>query len=598
MNKVPPEGMIVDWDVPITMDDGIVIRADIFRPARPGRFPVLLSYGPYGKGLVFQEGYATAWKMMIDEFPEVAEGTSNLYQVWELVDPEKWVPDGYICVRVDSRGAGTSQGKLDIFSPREVQDHYHCIEWAGVQEWSNGKVGLIGISYFGMCQWQVAGLQPPHLAAMCVWEGASDFYRDAYRHGGIASEFGIGSEGSWFSNQIVTVQHGTGERGKRSVATGALVSGPQTLSEEELRANRDPLDESVAEHRFDDDYYRSRLPAFDKIKVPLLSAANWGGTGLHLRGNIEGYLAAGTDQKWLEVHGSTHFSLFYADEGIALQKRFLGHFLKGDDTGWDQQPPVELKVRYPGERFVKRAEQEWPLGRTDWQRHYLRPDLTLGRQALPGDAIAYRTSSAGLTFLTPAFAETTEVTGPLALKLFISSDTTDADVFVALRLFDPAGVEITFNGANDPQVPLTLGWLRASHRKLDPERSLPYRPYHPHLAEEPLTPGEPVELDIEIWPTSIVVPAGYRLGVTVSGSDYENAPHYIPHSSKTLRGTYPFAHINEQDRPPAIFDTVNRLHFDAERAPYLLLPVIPARDGSLDLDWFAHLRPDSVGSGQ
>lgn len=588
MVHVPPKGMIIDWDVPINMDDGIVLRADIFRPDKPGRFPVLLSYGPYGKGLSFQEGYATAWQMMTDEFPEVAEGTSNLYQNWEVVDPEKWVPDGYICMRVDSRGAGTSQGRLDIFSPREVKDHYNCIEWAGVQEWSSGKIGLIGISYLGMCQWQVAGLRPPHLAAMCVWEGASDFYRDAYRHGGIGSDFGLGW---WFSTQITPIQYGMGENGRRSAATGELVSGPLTLSEEELRANRDQLQESVATHKFDDDYYRCRLPAFDKIDVPLLSAGNWGGVGLHLRGNIEGYVAAGTEQKWLEVHGSTHFSLFYADEGVALQKRFLGHFLKGEDTGWDRQPPVELKVRYPGERFVKRGEREWPLARTDWQRHYLRPDLTLGREAQSGDAVAYRTMGDGLTFLTGAFSETTEVTGPLALKLFVSSDTVDADIFATLRLFDTAGVEVTFNGANDTQVPLTIGWLRASHRKLDQERSKPYRPYHPHFEEEPLTPGDPVELDIEIWPTCIVVPTGYRLGLSVRGRDYENSPHYMARSSVTLRGTYPFVHNSKEDRPPAIFDTVNRLHFEKGREPYLLLPVIPPRDGSLDLDWFSHLRP-------
>jgi predicted acyl esterase len=583
--------MQIDWDVPITMDDGIVLRADIFRPAKPGRYPVLMSHGPYGKGLAFQEGYAGAWQMMIDEFPEVAEGSSNLYQAWETVDPEKWVPDGYVCMRVDSRGAGTSQGKLDCFSPREQRDYYNCIEWAGVQEWSNGKVGLIGISYYGMSQWQVAGLQPPHLAAMCVWEGGSDFYRDAYRHGGIACEIGIGKEGSWFDKQVLAVQHGKGERGSRSAATGELVSGPETLSDDELRANRDQLDESIAEHPFDDEYYQCRLPAFSKINVPLLSAANWGGAGLHLRGNIEGYLASATPQKWLEVHGNTHFSPFYTDEGVAFQKRFLGHFLKGESTGWEKQPPVELKIRYPGERFVTRAENEWPLARTDWQRHYLSPDLTLGREARSGDAVAYRTMGEGLTFLTPAFEATTEVTGPLALKLFLSSDTRDADVFVALRLFDPTGIEITFNGANDNMTPLTLGWLRASHRKLDAQRSLPYRPYHSHREAEPLSPGQPVELDIEIWPTCIVVPVGYRLGVTVRGRDYENAPHYVPHLPRALRGTHHLRHRDENDRPAATFDTVNRLHFDAGRAPYLLLPVIPPRDGNLDLDWFAHLRP-------
>ena len=587
MNDTPPEGMLIDWDVPITMDDGTILRADIFRPAAPGRYPVLLSYGPYGKGVSFQEAYATYWQMMIDEFPEVLEGSSNRYQAWELVDPEKWVPDGYICMRVDSRGAGTSQGILDLFSPREVKDHHDCIEWAGVQGWSNGKVGLIGISYFGMCQWQVAGLWPPHLAALCVWEGASDFYREAYRHGGIASEFGMDS---WFQNQIVPIQHGMGENGKRSAVTGALVSGPETLDAEQLKANRVDLRTSILAHRFDDDYYRSRLPAFDRIDVPLLSSGNWGGAGLHLRGNIEGYLAAGTSQKWLEMHGNSHVAPFYLDTFIALQKRFLGHFLKGEQTGWDEQPPVELKVRYPGERFVTRAEREWPLARTDWQHHYLGPDLNLSREPASGAALSYRTNGDGLTFLMPAFDEIVEITGPLALKLFLSSRTSDADIFVTLRLFDTAGVETTFIGTNDPQVPLTFGWLRASHRALDPERSLPYRPYHPHDAAAPLTPDEPVELDIEIWPTSIVVPIGHRIGLTVAGRDYRNAPHYVPRSPHVMRGSTPFLHINPEDRPPAIFDTVNTLHFDRDRAPYLLVPVIPQRPGDAHVDWFGHLR--------
>ena len=589
MNDVPPPGMTIDWDVPITMDDGTVLRADIFRPEAPGRYPVLLSYGPYAKGLAFQEGYATYWQMMTDEFPEVLENSSNRYQVWELVDPEKWVPDGYVCMRVDSRGAGTSQGVLDIFSGREVRDHHDCIEWAGVQEWSNGKVGLIGISYFGMCQWQVAGLRPPHLAAMCVWEGAADFYRDAYRHGGMASDFALGY---WFPKQICAVQHGVGENGKRSAVTGELVAGPETLDEATLKENRVELSEAVLGNRLDtDDYYRSRLPAFDRIDVPMLSSGNWGGVGLHLRGNVEGYLAAATPDKWLEIHGNSHVAPFYRDESIAFQKRFFGHFRKGEDTGWDRQPPVELKVRYPGERFVARGESEWPLARTDWQRHYLRPDLTLAREPGAGDALSYRTMGEGLTFLMPAFDEPMEITGPLALKLFLSSQTSDADVFAVFRLFDSAGVETTFIGANDPRNPLSQGWLRASHRRLDPTRSLPYRPFHTHDVEEPLTPGEPAELDVEIWPTSIVVPAGHRIGLTVRGKDYENAPHYIAQSSATMRGVAPFYHHDERDRPQSVFDTVNTLHFDEGWAPYLLVPVIPRRPGDTHIDWFAHLAP-------
>ncbi len=172
------DGMRIDWDVPITMDDGLVLRADIYRPPQEGKYPVILSYGPYAKGLAFQEGYPDQWQRMAAQHPDVTEGSTNKYQNWEVVDPEKWVPDGYVCVRVDSRGCGRSPGYVDPFSPRETRDFYLCIEWAGTQPWSNGKVGLLGISYYAINQWHVASLQPPHLAAMIPWEGAADWYRD------------------------------------------------------------------------------------------------------------------------------------------------------------------------------------------------------------------------------------------------------------------------------------------------------------------------------------------------------------------------------------------------------------------------------------
>src|SRR5262247_2318923 len=133
--------MQVEWDMPIPMDDGVVLRADVFRPNNSDKHPVILSYGPYAKGLSFQEGYKGNWARLIKVAPDVLKGSSNRYQNWEVVDPEKWVPDGYVCVRVDSRGAGRSPGHLDAWSPREAQDLYHCVEWAGTQPWSDGKVG-------------------------------------------------------------------------------------------------------------------------------------------------------------------------------------------------------------------------------------------------------------------------------------------------------------------------------------------------------------------------------------------------------------------------------------------------------------------------
>jgi predicted acyl esterase len=312
----------------------------------------------------------------------------------------------------------------------------------------------------------------------------------------------------------------------------------------------------------------------------LLSAGNWGGVGLHPRGNFEGYLAAGSKQKWLEVHGDTHFTHFYSNYGMALQKRFLGHFLKGEDTGWEKQPKVSLNIRAPGERFTLRAENEWPLARTKWTRFFFRKNLSLGESIIGENAsLTYDALGPGLTFSTPPMSEPLEITGPLAAKLWLSSETNDADVFVVLRVFDPAGKEVTFIGSNDPRTPVAIGWLRASHRKLDPARSKPYRPWHTHDSLQKLVPHEAVELDVELWPTSIVVPRGYRLAVTLLGRDYEvdGADAGIANAPYPMKGVGPFIHADPRDRPPEVFGRRYTLHFAPGKMPYVLLPVIPTK---------------------
>ncbi|MBL8653837.1 MAG: CocE/NonD family hydrolase, partial [Alphaproteobacteria bacterium] len=413
------DGMHITWDTPITMDDGLVVRADIFRPIKPGRYPAILTYGPYAKGLAFQEGYPTAWNLLASQHPAALEGSSNLYQSWELVDPERWVPDGYVCVRVDSRGAGRSPGFLDPWCPRETQDFYECIEWCARQDWSNGKVGLNGISYYAINAWQVAALQPPHLTAMCVWEGAADFYRDMTHHGGILSTFFA----NWYDMQVKTVQHGVGERGKRSRANGELACGPETLSDAELAANRAKFGEDVLAHRFDDEYHRARTPDWDKVVTPFLSAASWAGQGMHPRGNFEGFMRAKAPQKWLEIHGLEHWTHFYTPYGVALQKKFFGHFLKGEQNGWDKEPRVLMQVRRPGEHFTPRGENEWPIARSQWTRLHLDPATMALTEAVPAaqGKISYATMSDGLTFMLPAFAEEVEIAGPSSAKIFVSS---------------------------------------------------------------------------------------------------------------------------------------------------------------------------------
>ncbi|HET7199291.1 MAG TPA: CocE/NonD family hydrolase [Burkholderiales bacterium] len=568
--------MKIDWDVPVEMDDGLVLRADVFRPEAEGRYPVILSYGPYGKGLAFQEGYKGNWEIMTRDNPDAVAGSSNRYANWEVVDPEKWVPDGYACVRFDSRGAGRSPGYLCHNNARETRDIHLCVEWAATQPWSNGKVGMNGISYYASNQWRAAASRPPHLAAICIWEGWNDAYRESARHGGIICSF----RKNWQDMQVKTVQHGQGERGAKSRVTGDLVCGPETLSPQELEKNREDMWHSFLSRELWDDYYAERSPDLSGIAVPLLSAANWGGQGLHTRGNFEGFVGAGSKQKWLEAHGGSHWAPFYTDYGVALQKRFFDHFLKGLDNGWDRQLRVQLQVRHPGEKFVLRHENEWPLARTQWTRFHLGMDgLSLSRHPSNEGFVTYSASGEGVTFSMPPLEREMEITGPSALKLFVSSSTVDADIFAVLRVFDPEGREVSFQGALDPKTPIGQGWLRASHRKLDPERSLPYRPFHTHDEKQPLVPGEIYELDVEIWPTCIVVPKGWRVALTIRGKDYDHGGEAasLTNMKNPMRGCGPFIHDDPSDRPMSIFGGEVTLHFGAKRQSHLLLPVIPAK---------------------
>jgi predicted acyl esterase len=567
--------MRVDWDAAIRVDDGLVLRADVFRPEAEGRHPVILSYGPYAKGLGFQDGYPSAWQRMVAEHPDVASGSSNKYQNWEVVDPEKWVPEGYVCVRVDSRGTGRSPGYIDHFSPRETRDFHQCIAWAGAQPWSSGKVGLSGVSYYGINQWHVASLAPPHLAAMCVWEGAADWYRDMTHHGGILSSFWA----NWYDMQVKTVQHGLGERGPRSRITGALVCGDETLAERELQRNRCDFGEEILAHPLDDDYHKARSPVWDKVTVPFLSAANWGGQGLHLRGNFEGFVRAASKDKWLEAHGLEHWTHFYTDYGVGLQKRFFAHFLKGEKNGWDRQPRVQLQVRHV-DRFVERHENEWPISRTRWTKFF--PDPRGHRLAATAPraqaSVSFAALGEGVSFFSDPVEVETEITGPLAARLFVSSTTADADLFLVFRVFTPDLREVVFPGAIDPHTPIAQGWLRASHRKLDPVLSTAYRPYHAHDERQPMLPGEVARLDIELWPTSIVVPAGHRLALTVRGRDYEFAKSTgarLSNFKNELRGCGPFLHDDPHDRPGSVFGGTTTLHFVPGRESYILVPVVP-----------------------
>ena len=294
--------------------------------------------------------------------------------------------------------------------------------------------------------------------------------------------------------QVKTVQYGARRaRAGEPRAPASWCAATRRCRTEELAANRCDFGDEILAHPLDDDYHRARSPQWDKITVPLLSAANWGGQGLHPRGNFEGFVRAASKEKWLEAHGIEHWTHFYTDYGVALQKRFFGHFLKGEDTGWDKQPRVQLQVRHPSTEFVERHENEWPIARTRWTKLYLDPGRT-SRSRDVATATAKRRRSTRSAKGSPScrgrWKPRPRSPGRSRRGSSSRRRPTDADLFLVLRVFTPDLREVVFMGAIDPHTPIAQGWLRASHRKLDPKLSTPYRPYHTHDEKQPLTPGE------------------------------------------------------------------------------------------------------------
>ena len=411
---------------------------------------------------------------------------------------------------------------------------------------------------------------------MIPWEGAADWYRDMTHHGGILSTFWE----HWYDKQVLPIQNGVGDQSPVNPMTQEHVAGPETLSDAERAAKRSDLGEEIRSHPLDDGYHRERSADWTRVRVPFLSAANWGGQGLHSRGNFEAFTEATSAERWLEVHGNEHWTEYYTDYGIGLQKRFLERFLKGVKASWGDVPRVRLQVRTI-DGFRERAENEWPLARTDWTELYLN---STGRQLSPSPVASegsaeYDTSGDGVTFLRAAVTEETELTGPLAATLFVSSTTADADIFAVVRAFGPDGTEVVFQGALDPHTPVSQGWLRASHRKLDPARSRPYRPFHTHDDPQPLTPGEVYELAVEIWPTSIVLPPGYRLALTIRGRDYVYPGPIGEVRLTTFKNAFtgcgPFLHDDPRDRPPRLFDGRVAIWTGPRWPSRLLAPFIP-----------------------
>jgi uncharacterized protein len=568
-------GMAFDHNTPVTMTDGVQLRVNIYRPDKPGRYPVLMLMGPYGKDTKYADApaYKASWSKLLAKYPDLCKKSSCRYLRFEAPDPERWVQDGYIVIAADSRGSGASPGMLNPLSPREIEDYATLITWASHQPWSTGKVGLVGTSYHAINQWLVAARQPEGLAAILPWEGAFDYYREIAFTGGIPN---VAAWKFWWDHQVVTDQHGDGTSPLVDTITGQRSTG-EVRSPELLKQDRvGPVDAWLSQP-LDGAFYHERTPDPNRIVVPLLCVGNWEGW------SEKGYVAAASKAKWLRIETGDHLTPFYSEESLAVQKRFYDHFLKGEKNGWKSEASVTMQVRRTDGALWQKAAA-WPLPNTQADRYYL--DAGDGRMSpakskAPASEKSYPAMGEGVTFKTEPFTEEVNFTGAAMLKLWVRSSTPDMDIFATLRLIDPEGRDLTFVGNTNPRVPLVNGLLRVSRRAVDPAKSTEFEVYHPNLAVEPMSPEQLYEVDVNFqYPLSIVVPKGYRLALTVAGKDWQFAPNEQTVTSKDYEepnaqntGLFYAEHPN---RDPALFNGTSTIVTGAEHASYLLLPHVPA----------------------
>ena len=479
-----PEGIVIDKNVEIPMSDGVILRVNVFRPATEGNFPVIMCAHPYGKDKFNRKGIfgpRPLFQFRILNQPDPL--VMSTYTGWEAPDPAYWVPQGYAFVNIDLRGFGASGGKGDLFSDQEAQDYYECIEWAGRQPWSNGKIGLSGVSYLAISQYKVAALNPPHLAAICPWEGLSDFYRDFAYPGGIREDG-------------FTVIWGAGVHSQTNVRK-ELVKRP-------LR----------------DAWYQSLTPDLQYITVPALVCGSFSDQSLHTQGSFRFFEEIRSQHKWLYTHRGAKWAVYYSPEALAFQRKFFDYFLKSEDNGMLAVPPVRLEVRDTGKAIhAVKAEQHFPLPDTQWTALHLSGETNqLVEAALQTVQQTSFDLAKGTAVFEWSIPRDLEIIGPMVLKLYIEvKDASDACIFAGMRKIRN-GKQVVFEGSYGFGYDLvTKGWQRASLRQVDKEKSRPWSPQHDFTAKQPLKPQQSIELEFSLLPSATFFKQGDILRLDIQG---------------------------------------------------------------------------------
>ena len=542
----PKYKVVIERDVKIPMSDGTAINADIFRPDSDESFPAIFGFHPYNQ--TAQTAPMTTQSFSINFFKNPGQEEGNAYI--EAGDPYAYVSRGYIYVIANIRGTGQSEGHYPFLDHPEAQDGAEVIEWIAKQPWCSGNVGMFGVSYFAWIQLYIAALNPPHLKCIFAPWGATDLYRDSVYHGGILGQ------GFWRMWAFGSLYNSRVERApftKEEIA--GLLEDKDIAGVPELvqilrnpNAGPSPLLVDMLLHPYDGPYWDKRKVNFEAIKVPSYIGCCWGMYGLHLPGTFRSWENLKVPKKMLIGPPAYLDRPLYQLQYESL--RWFDTWLKGMDTGIMEEAPIKLFMM--GANDWKEAD-EWPLPETKWTPFYLHEKgIMYERQCWPDEVSdSFEDSPWGrgsLEYCSPKLVENTEIIGPAVLNLYAS--TTDDEIFwfISLREVDAEGNERI----------LTRGWLRGSHREVDPERSRPWEPFHPHTKSEALIPGKVYEFNIPIVPTGNLFRAGSRIKLKISGTDDQ---------AKTPLEMNAGGHLHRQS-PSRI-----KVYHNADYPSHLLLPI-------------------------
>jgi uncharacterized protein len=531
-----PVDIVLEKDVAVPMRDGVTIYVDVLRPTGAEKVPVIVAWSPYGKGQGTSPSVLGIFGMVgLDN--AIVSGLEK----FEGPDPAYWCAQGYAICNPDIRGVGNSDGDSVLWDRQEGRDCHDLIEWLAAREWCTGKVGMSGTSYLAASQWFTAAEQPPHLAAINPWEGVSDVYRDLVKRGGMPDIA--------FAKQLQDNSF-YGHNGKEDIVT---------------EAERYPLVNGL---------WENKIPRFDRITVPAYVVASYSNT-LHAAGTFRAWRRMASQEKWLRIHNSQEWPDYYDKDNVEDLRRFFDRYLKDEDNGWEQTPRVRYSVLdLEGGDRVGVSSDEFPPKDVTSVKYYLDGRSRVLDTAAPTDEVTavyvVGSNPDAVSFVTRFDQETVLVGYPKARLWVEARGADDMDLFILVQKLDAYGTplqqftvpnqgamaqDVTEHGASILRYKGSDGRLRVSMRHLDEKLSTDDVPAHSFDRVEKLSPGEIVDIEIDLLPIGLAFRPGQQLRLVISGRQIlgpimPRLPEYTPANSGQ--------HI---------------IHTGGEHASYLQLPV-------------------------